>query len=60
MGLAPGARLYLFDLAGYGSKPLECLEAEVYLFAGWKERMIDILDAIETGTERHELVREDM
>jgi len=57
--VAPAARLYLFDLAGYGSRPLECLEDDVFLFAGWKERMIDILDAIETGSERHELIRDD-
>jgi hypothetical protein len=47
---APNARLYLFDLAGYGSRSLECLEDGVFLVAGWKDRMIDILEAIETGT----------
>jgi 60 kDa SS-A/Ro ribonucleoprotein len=46
--VAPQARLYLFDLAGYGSKPLECLEDGVILIAGWKERMIDILEAVES------------
>ena len=47
--VAPQARLYLFDLAGYGSRPLECLEDGVFLIAGWKERMIDILEAVESG-----------
>jgi 60 kDa SS-A/Ro ribonucleoprotein len=46
---APQAKLYLFDLAGYGSRSLECLEDGVFLIAGWKERMIDILEAVESG-----------
>ena len=44
---APNAKLYLFDLAGYGSRSLECLEDGVFLIAGWKERMIDILDTMD-------------
>jgi hypothetical protein len=47
---APNAKLYLFDLAGYGSRSLECLEDGVFLIGGWKERMIDILEAVESGT----------
>jgi 60 kDa SS-A/Ro ribonucleoprotein len=52
--VAPQARLFLFDLAGYGSRPLECLEDGVFLIAGWRERMIDILEAIDAGEERME------
>jgi 60 kDa SS-A/Ro ribonucleoprotein len=48
---APQAKLYLFDLAGYGSRSLECLEDGVFLIAGWKERMIDILEAVDAGKE---------
>jgi 60 kDa SS-A/Ro ribonucleoprotein len=48
---APQAKLYLFDLAGYGSRSLECLEDGVFLIAGWKERMIDILEAVDAGQE---------
>ncbi len=43
---APNAKLYLFDMAGYGSRSLECLEDGVFLIAGWKERMMDILEAL--------------
>jgi 60 kDa SS-A/Ro ribonucleoprotein len=43
--VAPGSRLYLFDLAGYGARTLEVLEDGVYLVAGWKENILDILDA---------------
>lgn len=52
--VAPQAKLYLFDLAGYGAKPLECLEDEVFLVAGWQPRIFDMLKAIETGYSRGE------
>jgi len=52
--LAPDAKLYLFDLAGYGARPLEIAGDEVFLIAGWKEPILDVLAAIEgrkpTGT----------
>ena len=48
--VAPQARLYLFDLAGYGSRSLECLEDDVFLIAGWKERTLEILSALENGS----------
>jgi hypothetical protein len=45
--LAPNAKLYLFDLAGYGARPLEIAGDEVFLIAGWKEPILDVLAAIE-------------
>ena len=39
----PEAKLYLFDLAGYGKKPLEIPEEGVYLVSGWNERIFDVL-----------------
>ena len=47
--VAPQAKLYLFDLAGYGAKPLECMENDVFLVAGWKEGILDVLAALENG-----------
>jgi 60 kDa SS-A/Ro ribonucleoprotein len=41
--VAPKAKLYLFDLAGYGMKALETPEEGVYLLAGWQERIPDVL-----------------
>jgi len=41
--VAPSAKLFLFDLAGYGSDPLECPGDDVYLIAGWKEGIFDVL-----------------
>ena len=51
---APQAKLYLFDLAGYGSRSLESLEDGVFLIAGWRERMIDILEAVDAREETTE------
>jgi hypothetical protein len=50
--LAPQAKLCLFDLAGYGKKPLECLEDGVYLMAGWSEEVFGVLNALERGDVR--------
>jgi hypothetical protein len=48
--VAPGARLYLFDLAGYGVRPLEILEDDVYCIAGWQDRIFDVLQTLQEGT----------
>lgn len=47
--IAPQARLYLFDLAGYGAKALELPEDGVYLLAGWQERYLDTLGLLENN-----------
>ena len=47
--MAPQARLYLFDLAGYGQSPLRITDEGVYLIAGWSDRIFDVLAAIEDG-----------
>lgn len=49
--IAPQARLYLFDLAGYGVTPLQIPEDGVSLLAGWQERMPDVLAALEKTKE---------
>ena len=54
--VAPQAKLYCFDLAGYGSRPLELLEDDVYLVAGWHEGVFDILAAIEEGKNLQETI----
>ena len=45
--LAPDSKLYLFDLAGYGSRPLEYTSDDVFLIAGWKDAVLDVLAALE-------------
>lgn len=41
--MAPSAKLYLFDLAGYGNKPLEVLQEGVFLISGWNEDIFNVL-----------------
>lgn len=47
--LAPKAKLYLFDLAGYGNTPLQLRANDVFLIGGWSDRIFEVLDAIERG-----------
>lgn len=47
--IAPKAKLYLFDLAGYGQVPLDIKRNDVYLIAGWSDKIFDVLDALENG-----------
>ncbi|MCB2377255.1 TROVE domain-containing protein [Hymenobacter sp. BT635] len=48
--VAPQARLYLFDLAGHGSAPVEVREGHgVALIAGWSDKVFDVLEALENG-----------
>jgi hypothetical protein len=46
---APGAKLYLFDLAGYGQSPINLQQNDVFLVAGWSDKVFDMLDALEKG-----------
>ena len=45
--IAPSAKLYLFDLAGYGRQPLDIRKNDVYLIAGWSDKIFDMLHALE-------------
>ena len=47
--LAPNAKLYLFDLSGYGQSPLKILNSGVYLISGWSDKVFDILSAVDKG-----------
>ncbi len=47
--VAPAAKLYLFDLRGYGTTPLQLLRNDVYLIAGWSDKVFDVLAALENG-----------
>ncbi len=49
--LAPEAKLYLFDLAGYGQLPLRLEGNDVYLIAGWSDRIFDVLSAFDKGAD---------
>lgn len=47
--IAPNAKLYLFDLAGYGQMPLDIRQNDVYLIAGWSDKIFDVLDSLENS-----------
>lgn len=46
----PNAKLYLFDLAGLGSTPVSIQSNDVYLIAGWSDKVFDMLSAYEEGS----------
>ena len=45
--IAPNARLYLFDLAGHGTTPLDIQRDDVSLIAGWSDKIFEVLSAVE-------------
>ncbi|NQY05972.1 MAG: TROVE domain-containing protein [Flavobacteriaceae bacterium] len=47
--IAPNAKLYLFDLSGYGNTPLTIEKNDVYLIAGWSDKVFDVLEALDNG-----------
>jgi len=47
----PGAKLYLFDLAGYGTTPINMKDGDVYLIAGWNDKIFEVLASIEAGDD---------
>ncbi len=48
--IAPEAKIYLFDLAGYGKMPVRTEDNDVFLIAGWSDKVFDVLAAIENGS----------
>jgi len=54
--IAPAAKLYLFDLAGYGNTPLNVQRDDVYLIAGWSDKIFNVLSAIEDGSDAVKLI----
>lgn len=55
--IAPKTKLYLFDLAGYGTTPLDIVHDDVFLIAGWSDRIFEILTVIERGSSAIEEIR---
>ncbi|WP_158825662.1 TROVE domain-containing protein [Mucilaginibacter lacusdianchii] len=47
--VAPAAKLYMFDLQGYGQAPLQLMQQDVYLLAGWSDKIFEVLDALDKG-----------
>lgn len=55
--VAPNAKLYLFDLAGYGATPLSVERNDVFLIAGWSDKIFDVMTAIETRKDAIKLIK---
>jgi len=54
--LAPRAKIYLFDLAGYGNTPLNVVQDDVYLISGWSDKIFSVLSAVEKGSNAVEMI----
>jgi len=54
--IAPNAKLYIFDLAGYGQSPLKIINSGVYLIGGWSDKVFDVLSAVDKGTSAVEKI----
>ncbi len=54
--IAPAAKMYLFDLAGYGNTPLNVMRDDVHLIAGWSDKIFDLLSAIENGSDAVKMI----
>jgi hypothetical protein len=54
--VAPNAKLYLFDLKGYGQAPLQILRNDVYLIAGWSDKVFEVLAALENGSSALDVI----
>lgn len=56
--IAPEAKLYLFDLAGYGNTPISVQRDDVTLIAGWSDKVFDVLHAAENGESAIQLIKQ--
>ncbi|MGY3795865.1 TROVE domain-containing protein [Aquimarina sp. 433] len=56
--LVPNAKLYIFDLMGYNSAPLQVEKNDVYLIGGWSDKVFEVLDALENGNSVIQYIKE--
>jgi hypothetical protein len=54
----PKAKLYLFDLSGYDNTPLKINERDVFLIAGWSDKIFNALDSLEKGNSILDVINE--
>ena len=55
--MAPDAKLYIFDLAGYGQSPITMVREDVFCIAGWSDKVFDLLAALERGESAIDEIR---
>jgi hypothetical protein len=56
--LVPRAKLYLFNLAPYGTVPVNMNPGDVYLISGWSEKVFEVLRNIEAGHDALDEIKE--
>lgn len=52
----PDAKLYLFDLAGFGTSPLSLSGNGVSLISGWSDKVFEVMKAIEEGAKTLDVI----
>jgi hypothetical protein len=45
----PEAKLYLIDVAGYGSTPISMIRKDVVYIAGWNDKVFKIMETLDNG-----------
>jgi len=53
----PTAKLYIFDLAGYGTSPIDLRDNDTYMIAGWSTAIFDVIRSIDEGKDALEKIR---
>lgn len=43
------AKLYIFDLGGYGTTPIRIINGQTYFIAGWSDKVFEVLESIDKG-----------
>lgn len=57
--IAPSAQLILFDLAGHGQSPVRIdHSSNVFLIAGWSDKVFEVLDAIDNDQSAIEMIKQ--
>ena len=53
----PNCKLFLFDLQGYGTTPVDIRDNNVHLISGWSDKIFDILASVENGSDALEDIK---
>jgi 60 kDa SS-A/Ro ribonucleoprotein len=48
--LVPEAELYLFDLTGHGTTPIDTSKKGVFIVSGWSDKVFEMFDAVRKGS----------
>lgn len=55
--ISPNAKLYIFDLNGYGRIPFDSRDNDVTVISGWSEKIFDVLEDLENPNSLIEEVK---